>query len=413
LEQDYMFQLDAGYALRKIGHEKAKELSENLRDENDKPVVDIEVEHDCSLRFFPRVKGYRVANVFTEFEIQHFPANTHITIAYVQLVHTLSPYRRKGISRRAMQETFAHRAVRRCSCAYLGTGTRNTAHSMYKSFGFVDIGVDEFFTKELGNEKAKIVEGLSIRSYLPGDEVGMAALANERPAVPFGRGSVKARRPRLSNTCIKIAEKDGEMIGYALAWAGRDKESACLSDICVKETDIRKDTGLSLLCALHNELASRGYKKINVEIGYAVRPDFLRDLLHSFGYSFQPTGVVVMFKVIDLPMLLEELSSLLVKRLSDSDYKDWYGKIGIVGKQHKAGLSIGNGAISVLEEVSEDMDILISADDDTITKVIAGIMTPYEAYLQTELSIRPMVNNQVTELLEALFPRIPIVWLES
>lgn len=412
-EQDYIFQLDAGYALRKIGDERAGDLPENLEDEDGKPVVDIETEYDGYLRIFPRVREYRVANVFTAFQVQHFPANTHITTAYVDGVYTHSPYRRKGLSRRAMQETFGHKAVRRCSCAYLGTGTRNTAHAMYRSFGFVDIGVDEGFTKELRNEKVKIVEGLSIRSYLLGDEVRMTELANERPSAPLGTGRARARRPRLSNTYIKIAEKDGEMLGYALAWVSRDKESACLSDICLKETNIRKDAGLALLCALHNELASRGYKKINVVTEGAVEPLFLRDLLHSFGYSFQPAGVVGMFKIMNLPMLLEELSSLLIKRLGHSDYKDWYGRIGIVGKQHKAGLSIGNGEISVLEKVSEDMDILISADDDTITKVIAGIMTPFEAYLQTELSIRPIVNSRVTELLETLFPRIPIVWLEA
>ena len=154
---------------------------------------------------------------------------------------------------------------------------------------------------------------------------------------------------------------------------------------------------------------------------------FLMDLLYSFGYetvaeiedledlfqTHEAHGGVAMFKIINLPMLLEELSSLLIKRLSNSDYKDWHGRIGIVGKQHKAGLSMGNGEISVLEKVSEDMDILISADDDTITRLIIGGMTPYEAYLQNELSIRPIVNNRVTELLETLFPRIPIVWLEA
>ena len=73
----------------------------------------------------------------------------------------------------------AHKAVRRCSCAYLSTGTRNTAHAMYRSFGFVDIGFSEVFTRELRQEKAKVVEGLLIRPYSSGDEVKMAALANE------------------------------------------------------------------------------------------------------------------------------------------------------------------------------------------------------------------------------------------
>ena len=106
-------------------------------------------------------------------------------------------------------------------------------------------------------------------------------------------------------------------------------------------------------------------------------------------------------------MLLEELSPLLTKRLKDSGYKDWCGKIGIAGHQHKATIDIENGEVSASESVLEDVDILISADDDTITRIIVGKMTPYEAYLQIELTIQPMVNNHVTGLLETLFPRIP------
>ena len=72
LEQDYIFQLDAGYALRKIGYEKAGDLSENLEDEDGKPVIDIETEYDGHLRIFPRIKGYRVANVFMGFQVYEF-----------------------------------------------------------------------------------------------------------------------------------------------------------------------------------------------------------------------------------------------------------------------------------------------------------------------------------------------------
>jgi len=114
-----------------------------------------------------------------------------------------------------------------------------------------------------------------------------------------------------------------------------------------------------------------------------------------------------MFKIINLPMLLEELSPLLSRRLKDSDYKDWHGKIGIAGDHHKATIIIEDGQVSASEEVVQDADILVSGDDDTITRIIAGRITPFEAYLQVELSIQPMVNDRVTGLLEALFPRIP------
>jgi putative sterol carrier protein/GNAT superfamily N-acetyltransferase len=408
--QDYRFQLDAGYALHKIGHSKAEELSfRNLRNENGEPVVEMKVEYDGYLKLSPMVAKRKVASIFSSSQVAHFPENTHVTVVVVDWVHTAPQYRRKGFSRWTMQETMAHKAVRRCSCAFLGTGTRNTAHPMYRSFGFVDTSLTEAFSKELREEKAKVIDGLVIRPYSPGDEVKMANLANECYSDLLGVGHKRARRMR-SNSHIKIAEKDGEMQGYVWASGGRSKEEAHLEELCLKNTDSRDDIGAALLCALHNEMFSHGYKKITMARETLLELDFLRKLLHNFGYSSLkqwPTGHVEMFKIINLPMLLTEFSPLLSKRLKDSDYKDWHGKLGIAGEQHKASIIIKDGEISVSEEVLEDSDILLSADDDTITKIIAGVMTPFEAYLQTELNIQPMVNDKLIGLLETLFPRIP------
>ncbi|MBM3237441.1 hypothetical protein FJZ31_14220 [Candidatus Poribacteria bacterium] len=408
--QDYRFQLDAGYALHKIGHSKAEELSfRDLRNENGEPVVEMKVEYDGYLKLSPMVAKRKVASIFSSFQVAHFPENTHVTAMFVDWVHTAPQYRRKGFSRWTMQETMANKAVRRCSCAFLGTGTRNTAHPMYRSFGFVDTSLTEAFSKELREEKAKVIDGLVIRPYSPGDEMKMANLANECYSDLLGVGHKRARRMRF-NSHIKIAERNGEMQGYVWASGGRSKEEAHLEEICLKKTDSRNDIGAALLCALHNELFSYGFKKITMARETLLELDFLRKLLHNFGYSSLkqwPTGHVEMFKIINLPMLLQELSPLLSKRLKDSDYKDWHGKLGIAGEQHQASIIIKDGEISVSGEVLEDSDILLSADDDTITKIIAGVMTPFEAYLQTELSIQPMVNDKLTGLLETLFPRIP------
>ena len=113
-----------------------------------------------------------------------------------------------------------------------------------------------------------------------------------------------------------------------------------------------------------------------------------------------------MFKIINLPMLLGELSPLLSKRLNESNtYKGWQGTIGIKGyPEHQASLTIRDGEIRVSAEVSESTGIHLSTDDDTLTRFILGVVTPYEAYLQNQLHIAPTVNSSVTHLLETLFP---------
>ena len=113
-----------------------------------------------------------------------------------------------------------------------------------------------------------------------------------------------------------------------------------------------------------------------------------------------------MFKIVNLPMLLRELSPLLSKRLNESErYKDWQGTIGIKGSEHRASLTIKDGEIRVSEEVSEGTGICLSTDDDTITRFILGVTTPYRAYLQNQLHIAPTVNSSVTHLLGTLFPK--------
>ena len=73
--------------------------------------------------------------------------------------------------------------------------------------------------------------------------------------------------------------------------------------------------------------------------------------------------------------------------------------------EHRASLTIRNGEIRVSEEVSESTGICLSTDDDTITRFILGVDTPYRAHLQNQLHIAPTVNDSVTHLLATLFPK--------
>jgi putative sterol carrier protein len=132
----------------------------------------------------------------------------------------------------------------------------------------------------------------------------------------------------------------------------------------------------------------------------------LRELLNTLGYNSNFVGGVRMFKIINLPMLLDEIIPLLTKRLINSDYKDWQGKIGISGNQHKATIIIED-EICIAEDVYNDVNILMQADDDTITRIVIGRFTSYEAYLQGELTITPIVSDKVIDLLKTLFPKIP------
>ena len=415
--QDHRYQLETGYLLAKIGHPAAEAFSyETLTDKNGTPLLKMDVKRDGDLHLYPTIAGNRVAICNVILHTHHFPHHTHIPGTYVSWVHTTSKYRRKGIARWAFGASMSHELVRQSSCISLHTGTDNDAHRMYRSFGFVDGLLTREFTKALRHERAKVVEGLVIRPYAPGDEVAMASVLNAFYVDRVERRPRRAERRRTSKTrLIYLAEKDGELLGYVQAQCYEKVKSVHITEFCLKPLPsedsthpegLLEDVGAVLLCALHNELVKREYKRIRYEPEAEVNKNHVRTLFHNFGYTSQDAGWVWMFKLVNLPMLLGELSPLLLKRLDESDdYKGWQGTISIKGSEHRASLTIRDGEIRVSAEVSEGVGICLSTDDDTITRFILGGTTPYRAYLQNQLRIAPTVNSSVAGLLGTLFPK--------
>ena len=418
--QDHRYQLETGYLLEKIGHPTAERFShKGIIDENGVPILTMDIkrnQRNKDLYLYPIVEGYRIATCESALHTHHFPHNTHVPGIYVSWVHTNPKYRRRGLSRWAFGASMSHELTRQHSCISLHTRTDNTAHGMYRSFGFVDGLVGRQFTKALQHEQAKVVEGLVVRPYLHGDEVAMARALNAFYVDQVERRPRRAERHRTSETrLIYLAEKDGELLGYVQAQCYEKDKNVSITEFCLKPQlsesskhpeGFLEEVGASLLCALHNKLVKRKYKRINWVPEGEVEKNYVRKLFHNFGYTSGDEEWVWMFKIVNLPMLLGELSPLLSKRLNESDdYKGWQGTISIKGSEHQASLIIKDGEIRVSEEVSEDTGICLSTDDDTITRFILGVITPYGAYLQDQLHIAPTVNSSVTRLLGTLFPK--------
>ena len=414
--QDHRYQLETGYLLEKIGHPAAERFSyKRLSTKDGTPLLTMDIERDRDLHLYPTIGGYRVSTCNSILHTHHFPHNTHAPGIYVSWVHTKSAYRRKGFARWAFGVSMTHELVRQYSCISLHTGTGNDAHGMYRDFGFIDGLLARNFTKALRREQAKVVEGLVVRPYTPGDEVAMANVLNAFYVDRVERRPRRAERRRTSETrLIYLAEKDGDLLGYLQAQCEKEK-NVLITEFCLKSLPSEgtthpegflEDVGAALLCALHNELVKREYKRIHYEPEPEGDKEHVRTLFHNFGYTSSDAGWVWMFKIINLPMLLRELSPLLSKRLNESDtYKGWEGTIGIKGLEHHASLTIKDDEIRVSAEVSEGTGICLSTDDDTITRFILGVITPYGAYLQNQLHIAPTVNSSVAGLLGTLFPK--------
>ena len=424
--QDHRYQLETGYLLAKIGHPATEKFSyEGLVEKNSALVLTMDVKRNGGFHLYPSIAGYRVAICNVILHTHHFPHNTHAPGTYVSWVHTTSKYRRKGFARWAFGAAMSHELIRQYSCVSLHTGTYNDAHGMYRNFGFVDGLMTREFTKALQHERTKVVEGLVVCPYKPGDEVAMASVLNAFYADRVERRPRRAERRRTSETrVIYLAEKDGDLLGYVQAQCYEKTKSVSITEFCLKPQPSEGSThpegfleevGAALLCALHNELVKREYKRIRYEPEAEGDKDYVRTLFHNFGYTSSDADWVWMFKIVNLPMLLGELSPLLSKRLNKSNaYKDWQGTISIKGSEHQASLTIRDGGIHVSEEVSEDTGIQLSTDDDTITRFILGVISPYAAYSQNQLRVAPTVNSSIMGMLGTIFPsRYQTFFMES
>ena len=400
LHQDYKYQLETGYLLAKIGHPAAEVFSyKELTDKNSAPLLTMEVKRNAELYHYPIIGGDRVAICNVILHTHHFPHNTHVPGTYVSWVHTTSKYRRKGLARWAFGASMSHELVRQYSCISLHTGTDNNAHGMYRNFGFVDGLLGRQFTKALRAEQTKVVEDLVVRPYRHGDEVAMASVCNAFYVDQVDRRPRRAERRRTTETrLIYLAEKNGELFGYVQAQCFEKEKNVSITEFCLKTQPpegsthpegFLEDVGAAMLCALHNELVKREYKKIKWGFEGEAEKSYARTLFHNFGYTSEDAGWVWMFKIINLPMLLGELSPLLLKRLNESDdYKGWQGTISIKGSEHRASLTIKDGEIRVSEEVSEGTGICLSTDDDTITRFILGVITPTEHIYRINYTLR-------------------------
>ncbi len=402
--QDVRFALDAGHALEPLGTpgRQALTLDELTMADGTKPGGWETYWDGASLRIWPIVEGYKVANIFSEAALQHFPHNAHINRLYVQYVHTDPRFRRKGLSRATMARVFAHPALKRCSCAALGTGTRNVAHTLYRSFGFTDWSLRGGMRHELSTAvPCRIPEGVVLRGTRAGDEQAIADLVAACEGARSTWGRPRAEPPPAQHL-LKLAERDGELIG--IASARPEGEEAYFGGVSVKEGSDRHDVAVALLSAVHADL--RTQRAQSVMRWDAPPTGWLAAALAAAGYLPRHEGGVEMWALLDLPKLLGEIAPLLERRLAESTLKGWTGCLDLVGGKHRARLAFTEGKLTVAAIEGSSPGLVLTCDDDTLTRVVSGVETPFEAYLQTRLTIAPQVNDQIVSLLEALFPAV-------
>ena len=202
-----------------------------------------------------------------------------------------------------------------------------------------------------------------------------------------------------------LAERKGDLIGLAFTHyqGGEDSEG---DKLVVTEDEQRDRIAEALLAAIHRAAYEAGAKRMR----WHTPPDddWLRTALNRAGYEVKPGGGVWMMQIRNLVQFLQEISPVIEKRLADSDFKGWDGKIDLLGTRLRGRITVSEGSVKASAPTSRPADIVMCCDDDTVTRVALGRETPFEAYLQARLTIGPRVSDSITKLLETVFPRVPL-----
>jgi len=412
---DPRFQLAARYVLESADPKEARKLAlDRIKNADGGRAFRLKAGYDAEegqLKVFPVVDGNEVANIFSARGVMHFPHKTRVSCLDVYWVHTSPWFRRRGLARLALSRTMSDAWARTTSISYLWTGTDNVAHALYRKAGFVDVYVSQSYDKRLVHkEPVRPPKGVGITT---------GSLAHEPRAVElmnrcYQQFMLRPRRPQgwSPQAVVKLAWKDGKLVGYAYAlvhggppWlAGRERNAAWLGEFGVKEGKQREEVGVALFASLHNQLTRQGVK--NVRTWSAPDDDFNQAFLGRLGYARRPGGGVAMGRVNDLALLLEELSPLLIRRLREGKKKDWQGSVAFRGQRLQGTLSIKGGKIKVRKAALPRASITLVGSDTVISQILFGRKTAFEAYLQDELEVAPMMNQSVRELLGCLFPRV-------
>jgi len=353
-----------------------------------------------------KVEGDKVNNISSMRALHLFTKDAAISVHEVHWVHTSPFWRRRGLSRYTMERTMNHPAAKKCSCSELGTGTRNVAHKLYRDYGFIDMAEawDEWACELPGSVPVRLPTGVSFREHADGDGRRLRALWREVRGNTLNYNGLPRGEIDPSEFAY-LAERKDELVGFISAnYAGGDH--AGITRFTVKEGDQHDGIADALLRLAHRAVSEAGAKQVRWYS--AIEDDCIRGALHRAGCEQKPTGGVWMLQIRDLVQFVQEIAAVIEKRLAESDFKGWAGKIDLLGNRLRGRLTVSTGRVKASAPTSRPADIVMTCDDDTATRVALGRETPFQAYLQARMAIEPRMSESITKLLETVFPQVPL-----
>ncbi len=268
---------------------------------------------------------------------------------------------------------------------------------------------------------ASLGSRITVRAFRDGDEIAAARLFDESvagfvgaaPTTPeswLNEHRVSWRSPVVGedDDCYRVAEQDGQMIGYVIVECPcrMEPDLAVIQELCVGEGE-RAEAAAQLLAAYAEQLArQRGAAAIVLHLSH--EHGLTQKVAAAAGYGPPEAGTgVFMAAITDLAAFLEEIEEELSNRLLSSPVSDWQGVIHLISGDQSAKLLLAGQRVRVTG-MDEGPALSVEISPEVLAPLLFGRMSVREAFLQDRLSVSVRDDAAALAVLDALFPRVPI-----
>ena len=325
---------------------------------------------------------------------------TFVSMGGIGGVGTKETFRKQGVAGWMMAQAVTYSKATGYVCGGVSTGAANVARRLYSRAGYAYVFSIQRFARSPRSQAADVPADTHLRGYREGDEHAVLRL---REAV-YG-GTFGPRQPDVSrwlgwrqktleacSDSVLLAVQGGEPVGYA-SYFHHWFSIAC--DIYVTECRDRPAVGRGLVRTLESRLSDVGCEHA---VFYATEDEhFVRALLETEGYQHKRDRAfhVNLFRP---DALLRALEPCLANRVRTSRIPDWTGTLVIETEQMRATAGIG--------KASDRSELVLATSQPTLTQILCGRLSGWEAYLRGELHVRSG-KGEAPALLQALLPGIP------